>query len=171
MAKAQVFDNIKITGDTLVNSQYLGKVLGVSPQRVRQLVADGIIKREENNRYKLVENVQQYFQYKTKDHGTDYDKEHARLEKAKRELAEIDLAEKKKVMHKTEDIEMMVGGMVIIFKRTMLAIPHKVAKQCEGKSTEEINDILAKEINGALVELSNFDASKLGEIDDTEEDD
>lgn len=171
MAKAQEFANIKISADTLVNSQSLAKVLGISPQRVRQLVADGILKREDNQRYKLVENVQQYFHYKSKDKIADFDKEHTLLEKAKRETAELELAVKKKKLHRTEDIEMLLGGMLVVFKRTMLAIPHKVAKQCEGKPTAEISRILTKEINDGLIELSTFDASKLGEQDDSEEND
>lgn len=163
---------IALSSETLVNSQSLGKILGISPQRVRQLVADGVIKREENRKYRLIDNVQAYYNYKTKDTTADFDKEHTLLEKAKRQMAELALAEKKKDLHRTSDIEIMVGGMITVFKRNMLSIPNKTAKACEGKSTAQISEILTKEINNALIELSKFDANKLGEYnEDTEEDD
>ena len=51
-------------------------------------------------------------------------------------------------------------------------MPHKLAKQFEGKSAAKISEILTKEINDGLLELSQFDAAKLGDnISDTEKDD
>ena len=161
---------VTISKGTVVTSQSLGRVFGITSRRVRQLVDDKVLERNGSNDYDLIDNVQRYYAFKNKDNTEDYSKEHTKLEKAKRELAELELAEKKKNLHKTEDIELMVGGMVVVFKRAMLSIPHKIAKQCEGKTKEEISSILTKEINEGLEEISNFDASKLGEMNDSEED-
>ena len=68
-------------------------------------------------------------------------------------------------LHKTADIVYLVGNMVIVFRRTLLALPSKMATSLAGKTPEDINEILTKEINRALKELSEFDAAKLAEID------
>lgn len=163
---------VVINRDTLASTRSLACVLGVSEQRIRQLVADQVLIREGRGTFRLAQNVQAYFNNRDKQKSASYEEEHTLLEKAKRETAEIQLAKMKGDLHETGDIEIMVGGLVSIFKRDMLAIPHKLAKQLEGKSTVEINGMLTKEINDALTELSHFDAAKLEDaMNGTEEDD
>lgn len=162
----------KITEETIVSASSMALVLGITTARLRQLVGESVVEKRGQNKYGLVECVRRYFNHKSKSATVSFDKEHTLLEKAKRETAELELAKKRRDVHSTDDIEMAVGNILVVFKRTMLSMPHKLAKQLEGKSAAKISEILTKEINDGLLELSQFDAAKLGDnISDTEKDD
>ncbi len=161
---------IAINSETLTTADGIARCLGITRQRVVQLCQSLVLKKEDNGKYNVSENIQRYIAYKNKDTSVDYTKEHSLLEKAKRETAELELQKMKGEVHATADIELMVGTMITVAKRAMLSIPHKLSKQLEGKTAAEINEMLKKEIDDSLIELSKFDAYKLGETDDTEED-
>ena len=86
-------------------------------------------------------------------------------------MAEIKLGEMKNDMHSTDDIIYLIGNMVVVFRRTLLSLPSKMATSLAGKSPEDINEILTKEITRALQELSEFDAEKLADMDVEGDDD
>lgn len=154
----------------------MAKVLGVTQQRVSQLVKTGVITRDDSGAVLLIDSLKNYYK-PNKDNDTlpedlSVEKERALHEKAKREIAELKLAEMKKEIHSTTDIELMVGGMITVFKKSLLALPYKVSQKLVGKSADDINEVLTQEITSSLTELSSFDVAKLGdEIEyDTEED-
>jgi len=159
--------------DTTTTQTEMARVLGITQQRVSQLVKEETIVRTENGAVVVIESLKNF--YKSHSGESDengelsLDHEKALHEKAKRELTEMKLAELKNEMHNTSDIELAVGGMVTVFKRQMLAIPYKMSPRIEGKNADEINEMLTEEINGALTALSSFDASKLGEAIDDED--
>ena len=157
--------------DLTTTQTELARILGITQQRVSQLVKDGTIIRDENNQVAVIESLKNFYKFSSEnEEGKElsFDREKALHEKVKRELAEIKLAELKNDMHTTEHIKIMVGGMVVVFKRRMLAIPYKLAPRLEGKKADDINEMLTKEINEGLTELASFDAAKLGEQIDME---
>ena len=123
---------------------------------------------DENGKILLVQSLEQIYNKNSQNscENVSFEEERALHEKAKREIAELKLGELKNDLHKTADIVYLVGNMVIVFRRTLLALPSKMATSLAGKTPEDINEILTKEINRALKELSEFDAAKLAEIDD-----
>ena len=163
---------IKITSDTKVGTDGVAAIIGMTRQRVVQLTQEGVFSKDSAGKYSLVDSVRRWIAYKsTGASERDLDEERALHEKAKRETAELRLARLRNEIHDAKDVEIMVGSMVTVFKRRMLAIPHKMALMLAGKSPEDVNEILTAEISAALIELSQFDASKLGEYDgDSEED-
>ena len=122
---------------------------------------------DENGKILLVQSLEQIYNKNSQNscENVSFEEERALHEKAKREIAELKLGELKNDLHKTADIVYLVGNMVIVFRRTLLALPSKMATSLAGKTPEDINEILTKEINRALKELSEFDAAKLAEID------
>lgn len=122
---------------------------------------------DENGKILLVQSLERIYNKNNQNscENVSFEEERALHEKAKREIAELKLGELKNDLHKTTDIVYLVGNMVIVFRRTLLALPSKMATSLAGKTPEDINDILTKEINRALKELSEFDAAKLAEID------
>lgn len=144
----------------------MAKILGITQPRVHQLIEEGVVVRDDSSGVLVIESMQNFYKLKAKitDDPADYEKEKALHEKAKRELAEIELAEKRGDMHNTQDIEIMVGGLLTVFKKNVLSIPSKMALILAGKSAEEINELLTKEMSQCLTELSQFDASKLGDV-------
>ena len=122
---------------------------------------------DENGKILMVQSLERIYNKNNQNscENVSFEEERALHEKAKREIAELKLGELKNDLHKTADIVYLVGNMVIVFRRTLLALPSKMATSLAGKTPEDINEILTKEINRALKELSEFDAAKLAEID------
>lgn len=149
----------------------MAKILGITQPRVHQLIEEGVVVRDDNSGVLVVESMQNFYKLKSKitDEPADFEKEKALHEKAKRELAEIELAEKRGDMHNTQDIEIMVGGLITVFKKNILAIPSKMALVLSGKQPEEVNEILTQEMSQCLTELSQFDVTKLGDMNGDEE--
>ena len=145
----------------------MAKVLGITQQRVSQLVKDGVIMRDDSGAVLVVQSIQAFYKLRMEMESSEcanYEKEKALHEKAKRELAEIELAEKRGDMHCTSDIEIMVGGLFTVFKKNILSIPSKMALILSGKQPEEVNEMLTQEMSHCLTELSRFDVNKLALI-------
>lgn len=158
----------------IISQAELSKVLKVSQQRISQMAKNEELSLDENGKILLIQSLQRI--YKQNEEKEDkktvsFEEEKALHERAKREIAELQLGEMRNDLHKTSDIEYLVGNMVIVFRRTMLALPSKMATSLAGKTPEDINEILTKEINYALKELSEFDAEKLVNVDVAAEDD
>lgn len=157
-----------------ISQNEMGKVIGVTPQRVAQLKKDGTVVADDQGKILLVQSLQNIHRLDQGDSGAEgvsLDEERALHEKAKREMAEIKLGEMKNDMHSTDDIIYIIGNMVVVFRRTLLSLPSKMATSLAGKSPEDINEILTKEITRALQELSEFDAEKLADMDVEGDDD
>ncbi|MDU2063768.1 MAG: hypothetical protein E6713_02920 [Sporomusaceae bacterium] len=158
---------VKINSTTRTTSDGLATCLGLTRPRIIQLANDGVLSKDENSKYTIADNIKRYLAFIGNAKGdVSYDNERMLHEKAKREFAELRLLERKKELHRTEDIELMVGGMITIFKRQMLGLPHKLAPRLAEKSVDDINELLTNEITAALTELAAFDVTELGEYDE-----
>lgn len=144
-----------------VNTKVMAQILEMGERRIQQLSKDGIISREPDGTFDAMKVVIEYYKNKNGiDGSTNYDNEHALLEKAKRETAEIELAELKGEIHKAEDIKVVLSGMIITCRNKLLTIPATVAVRLIGqKNPNVVIDILTKEIKIALNELAEYDVS------------
>lgn len=151
----------------IISQSEMAKILKVTQQRISQMRKNDEVVCDENGKILLVQSLEQIYNKNNQNscENVSFEEERALHEKAKREIAELKLGELKNDLHKTADIVYLVGNMVIVFRRTLLALPSKMATSLAGKTPEDINEILTKEINRALKELSEFDAAKLAEID------
>lgn len=150
----------------------MAKILGITQQRVSQLVKNETLIRDENGSVFVVKSLHNFYKSQTENtenEDVSFAREKALHEKANRELAELELAEKRGDMHCTADIELTVGGLITVFKKNVLTIPSKMAPILAGKTAEDIKELLTQEGIRCLTELSRFDANKLGEVNDDEE--
>ena len=157
--------------EIVVASKVLESLFGLKDRTIRDLADKGIVKRDSHGKYLLWNSAKGYITalkainagkngIKTEDdeQDLDYDREHAAHERVKRQISEIRLQLIKGQAHKAEDVERVMTDMFEKFKSKMNAIPSKMAKKLEGKSRIEIQTMLREEIDGALIELSSYNA-------------
>ena len=107
--------------------------------------------------YDMKPTVQAYLAYLRNNTG-DLNQQRAELTKAKKELAELELGERKGNLHRTEDVEQALTTMLMNFRTKIMSMPAKLAKTVAGMSeSAEIYDLLKKETDEALDELSDYD--------------
>lgn len=156
-----------------VDQKTIAQILQISDRRVRQLEKEGIlVKHETEGLYYIPDCAQRFYEYKLKPAANaDLDAEKALHEKAKREMAEIKLAQLRHEMHAAEDIEQVMTDMVITFRNRILGIPSKVAPLVIGlRNIGEIEDIIDEEIRNALTSLVDYDPCMFGGEDIAEDD-
>jgi phage terminase Nu1 subunit (DNA packaging protein) len=148
--------------DTMyISSKDLAQILGVTPRRVPQLVTERVIDRDEKSRkYFLPDCVQKYFKYKyASDNSGDanYDREHALHERAKRERAELILAQMKGELHAANDVEMIITDMIVNTKTRIRGIPVKLAPALLAQDElAVIENIISNAIDECLIELADY---------------
>jgi phage terminase Nu1 subunit (DNA packaging protein) len=155
--------------EMLVSSKVLESLFGVADRTIRDLTDKGIIKRDSHGKYLFWNSAKAYIvalkvanagksRTKTEDDEEliDLETEKAEHERLKKQITEIKLQLIQGKVHKAEDVEAVMTDMFAKFKSKMTALPSKLAKKLEGKSKVEIQRILKKEIDYALMELSNY---------------
>lgn len=151
-----------------VSSTVLANLFGLSTRRIRQLEEEGVINKIARGKYSLQENIKSYITFikatadlkenRIEELKIDYDKEHALLEKAKREKAELEVAQMQGRLHEAADIEREMNKMLAAFRAKILAIPSKLAPQLLAQTDISITEsILQTEVYNALCELSEYD--------------
>lgn len=146
-----------------ISSSDLAKVLRLTTQRVNQLAKEQILKREADGKFDLSDAVVKYFTFKFKtDEEINYARQHARLEKAKADMAEIELAEHEGSLLHAAEVEQAMASMILNCKSRLLSIPSKCSPRIIGqKSLAIVSDILRKEVYQALSELHEMPAEQM----------
>ena len=142
------------------NSNAVARWLDITERRVRQLRDEGVITEYKPGYYDLKKVIIQYIHYlrgTNSGKNLNYNTERAKLIKAKRELQELELAEKRNDLHSSEDIKLVMTDMLIKFKSRMMAIPAK-ASPALSKETDQtkIFKQLKKLVEEGLEELSDY---------------
>lgn len=161
--------------ETEVLTSELGQIVGKTPQWIRQLTRDGVLKQVSRGKYRLDQSVQAYIEYAAggrEDDGKpryiDHKTEHERI---KTERAAMELAVLRGELHHAEDVEAVMSDMLAAFRQKILAIPTKLAPELAG--IEEINVVkghLTRAMHEALSELADYnptafqDTSKRGNL-------
>ena len=155
----------KITRETLVGASELAGILGVTGQRVRQLVQDGILERAKPGQFLLCDSVQRYVAFKSRDALSEdaasvkFDKEEAeaRLKSAKATIARLEAEELQGNMHRSEDVASMTGDLVYAIRSALLALPGRLAVNVSRASTPaEASEIIRAEVHVVMRELSQY---------------
>lgn len=153
--------------DLTISTHQLAKILGLTDRRIQQLAQDELIPRIERDKYYAPDAVQAYMKQKIEqaeerkqnsDPEEQYLIEHARLEKAKREKAEIQISLMKGTVHTAEDVEREMAKMLIAFRAKILALPSKLAPRTAIMTdANKIEELIHKEVFLALQELKDYD--------------
>lgn len=158
--------------EMLFTTNQMAKLLNLSARRIQQLAEEGILVKLNRGKYKLVVSVQQYIQsLQARDGGSDtevdYFGERALHERAKRQMAEMNLSVMKGELHRSEDVAHVMNDMIAAFRSRTLAIPTKLAAQLVGKKMPVILQMLGDAVYEALNELSLYDPQKFHELNES----
>lgn len=159
----------------------LGRALGVSSPRVNQLVKEGVVMLAPdttNGQVLVFESIKNYYSGKnaTGEDGEaiDYMEEKAKHEKVKRELAELKLAKCEGNVYDATTVELVFVEMTTMLRSQLLGLPTKLAPIFEGKSKEDIYQIMNDEIEAKLAEIGEYNPEmfmeEVEEIDGEDDD-
>ena len=140
------------------------KLLDLSPQRVNQLVNEGVIPREARGRFALVPVVRGYIQYLRQrairsdlPTGDDYATHRARLTKAKADMAEMEREQMANRLIPADDVEKAWSDVISNMRLKVLAIPTNAAADTQAATNlAEAKQILKDKVNDALAELAEM---------------
>lgn len=164
----------KITEKTEVSPAELAAVLRLSGRRVRQLTEDGVLRKNGNGRYALIENVQLWHLAAT---AQPVDEEDLKLEKTRRQseaqikaskaiIARLEAEELKGLMHRAEDVAAITEDLVYTMRGALMALPGRLAVDVAAcKTATEASDVIRREVHKIMRELSgyHYDAKKYEE--------
>ncbi|WP_160045739.1 hypothetical protein, partial [Paenibacillus sp. USDA918EY] len=113
----------------------MAAIVGKTPQWIRQLTRDGVLKQVDRGKYLLAEAVQAYCEHVSG--GREDDKkprfidEKTEHERIKKEKAAIELEQLKGNLHAAADVEMLLSDLILTTKSRLLAVPNRIATECE----------------------------------------
>lgn len=150
-----------------ISSADLGLILGKSDRFIQSLAKAEVItcKKEGNrNRYDLFLVIREYMDYLAKNDNKKYSSleeqkidEEVRLKRAKADMAELELAELKGSMHRSDDVEAAFNDLVFSVRNMLMALPGRAAiNVSKAESAAEASAILRKECSDMLQELSGY---------------
>lgn len=168
----KVSKNLKLLTTT---QSEMANIMGVSQQRVSQLISENVILRDKNNSVLVIESLKNYYKLKANAENSDdidFQKERALHEKTKREIAELKLAKMQRSAYDARTVELVLTEMLSNLRTQFLGLPSKLAPILEDLKKEKIYGILSKEIEEKLLELSEYDLEMFAadEIDEGEDD-
>lgn len=160
---------MKVTDDPrkiTVSQVNLAKALGITAVRVSQLIQEGIVIRDDDDSRGgvfLLQSVRNYDRMKgtgsqTDENGEsiDYMAEKARHEKVKREISELKLAKAEARAYDARTVELVLTEMLSNLRTQLLGLPSKLAPMLEKKSKGKIYEVMTREIEEKLSELSEY---------------
>ena len=155
-----------VNKESTATTSELAGIMGLSPRRLQQLVADGVLEQIEEGRFLLGESVQRYITF-IKGNGRSEEEKKLDLEKKRAEVKtkkararreELATAELDGKMYRAEDVEAYATDLVYSFKGSIMALPSRVAVDVAAESDPAIcGEIIKKEVRLLLLELSRFE--------------
>lgn len=150
----KIIDDFK---DIYTNTEGFAKCLGVTPRRINQLVKEGAFEKTRSGEIHVSSAILQYVRFKSRDHAeVEYQKEKALHEKAKRELAEIEVQTKRNELHAAFAVEQVMSVMLANTRTRLLGLGAALTPLLAGKKKGEINDIINSSIEEILCELKDY---------------
>lgn len=156
------------TRQRLLTTTELAQIIDRTPAMVRKLTADGVIRRARDDdgneimgRYNLLA-IRDYIRHvhgrlkqgETGEQLRDALRNRSLLAQA--ELAEMEVKKRRGELIEVKHVEFVVTNILTYFKTRILALPSRISRQCVGKSFRQIFDIITREIETVLRELSTF---------------
>ena len=144
----------------------LAEALNLSTVRIYQLIKEGIVVRDPNDKKGgvfLVESCRNYWRMKNRknaitDDGVliDIEKERALHEAADRKLAELKLAKLEGRVFDATTVELKQVEVLSNLRTRLLGLPAKLAPEIEMRDEGGIEKLLTREIEEALDELPEY---------------
>lgn len=142
---------------TLYTAKTVATWLGLTDRRVRQLRDEGILPEAKPGLWDLRPTVSRYITYLRKG-SDDLNAERTKLTAEKRKAAERENRIQDGEVHRTEDIERALKGLLLNIRGRILSIPAKLAPKLATMGGQQalIFDTMQATINEALEELSDY---------------
>jgi len=142
----------------------LCSLLELTPRRVQQLTAEGILFKVERGRYDLVRSVRGYISYlrdrAERSASITEDTALSRKRMADAQIAELDLEVRRGERLPAADVEEMMQRVASTVRTNILAVPAKVAPLITGKKTAaQVEGIVRTAIDDALLALTEMDGT------------
>ncbi len=145
----------------------LARTLSLTQPRVHQLIEEGIILKDDTGAVLVIESLKNYYKFKaypltdadklSEDDGIlNLDLERAKHERIRSQISQLKLDKMHGEVYDSKVVEMVMVEMCSNLRTQLLGIPSKIAPQIEGMTKEEIYDVLTKEIEDKLLELSEY---------------
>ncbi|WP_156430901.1 hypothetical protein [Paenibacillus sp. FJAT-26967] len=143
----------------------LAAIIGKTPQWIRQLTRDGVLKQSGRGKYVLGEAVQAYCEHvaggREDDKRPRFIDEKTEHERIKKEKAAMELAEMKGKLHQAEDVEAVMNDMLGAFRQRIRAIPKRLAPELALITEQkQIQARIADVTDEALAELADYNPDK-----------
>lgn len=158
--------------DTLIGTGALARLLALTPQRVNQLAAAGVIAKTGRGRYSLGPAVRGYVGYLAgqprmdgSSGTTDYREERTRLVSLQADLAQLQL---EKERGEVVPIDRIVEGVSDCFgaaRAKLLALPSKLATSIAPDDPATAFKILSKGVREVLIELSEEAVAEIAKME------
>ena len=140
----------------------IAKLLDLTPRRVQQLAADGVIPKAERGKYDLVGAVRGYVRSLRERAAAGatgaaaYGKHRARLTQARAAMAAMEREQLSKELIPADDIEGAWLAVTAIMRSRMLAIPAKLAPRMLAiKDANAARELIEAQVHDALKELAS----------------
>lgn len=154
--------------DKEILTSQLASIVGKSPQWIRQLTRDEVLNQISKGKYVLGEAVQAYIKHvegESSDGKISYRDEKAEHERIKKEIAMLELEEKRKNLHTTADVQDAWGMLLVEFRRRLTGLPPKISSELSYMTdSKQVRIFLEQKINEALHELAKYDPMTSDEI-------
>ena len=155
-----------VNKSSIATTSELAGIMALSPRRLQQLVADGVLEQVEEGRFLLGESIQRYITYikggeKTdEERRLDLEKKRAevQMKKARARREELQTAELDGKMFRTEDIEALTNDLVYSFRGSIMALPPRVAVDVAAENNPAMcAEIIRREVKMIMRELSEHE--------------
>jgi phage terminase Nu1 subunit (DNA packaging protein) len=141
------------------NVHVVSKLLNITPRRLQQLAADAVIPRPQRGHYDVAGAVAGYTKYLQEvafGRGTtDLRAEQGRLVRARADLAELDLNERRQGLVPADELERALTWFITSTRSRLLALPRQVALRVVPQDPRELEAALDREIRSLLEELAS----------------
>ncbi|MBT2717538.1 hypothetical protein [Bacillus sp. ISL-57] len=148
-----------IHGTEILTNQ-LATIVGKTPQWIRQLTRDGVLKQSARGKYILSDAIQAYIEHvqggkedSNKPRYVDAKTEH---EFIKKEKAELELRAIKGQLHESKDVRRVMSDMILTVKSKLLSIPARIGPQLDCEPAKKIESTLHNEISDALRSFTDY---------------
>lgn len=155
----------KLGTDTEVSVAELAALLGLSADRIYQLIRGGTLQTVKRGRLLLADSLQRYIATINKEPVSDEDMKLERAKQAaevtlkhsKAKIAKLEAEELEGKMHRSEDVAAMTEDLIYAIRGALLALPGRLAVDVANISTAaEASELIRAEVFKVMKELSQY---------------
>ncbi|WP_052646733.1 hypothetical protein [Paenibacillus terrae] len=145
----------------IVGTSEFAAVVGKTKQWIGQLTRDGVLTQVSRGKYDLAASIQAYIRHvtgATEEGKISFADEKAQHEQIKKQIAMLELEEKRNNLHTTADVQHAWGVLLVNFRERLTGLPPKLAGELSYMNDEpEIRRLLEDRIEEALFILAKYD--------------